>query len=108
MTNLIEQTNFYKNIKRHSDSLPEDQRFFFDEMPPGGIGKFQQIGDLKKGVPTPKSIAQFGPLAGKWIKSENIRAFTDMPQYIKLASDGSMFNRLYATCLLYTSPSPRD
>ena len=97
MTNLIEQTNFYKNIKRHSDSLPEGQKFFFDEMPPGGIGQFQQIGDLKGGVPTPKSIAQFGPLAGKWIKSENIRAFTDMPQYIKLASDGSMFNRLYAT-----------
>ena len=88
MANLIEQTNYYKNLKRHSDSLPNDRKFLFDKKPLGSFGQFEQI---------PDQISKYGALAGKYIKKEHIRAFTDIPQYIKLASDAHLGSRLYAT-----------
>ena len=88
MANLIEQTNYYKNLKRHSDSLPDDRKFLFNETPPNSFGQFEQI---------PDDISKYGALAGKYIKQEHIRAFTDIPQYINLASNASLSNRLYAT-----------
>ena len=100
MTNLIEQTNYYKNLKYYSDQLgkiDQSKRFIYDELPPDFIpGDWEQIGTIgRSGLPTEASYMNYGALAGKWVKKEHIRALTDIPQYIKLAEA----SKLYATFL---------
>ena len=102
MSNLVEQTNYYKRLKSYNDQLDESKKFLFDKRPNIKLGKFEQIGKFKKNkdgtlsnVPTNDSLMQYGALAGKFVSSENIRAFTDIPNYINLAE----VNKLYATFL---------
>ena len=105
MSNLIEQTNYYKNLKAYNDDLIKQgngKQFLFDKRPNIKLGKFEQIGKFKKNkdgtlsnVPTNDSLMQYGALAGKFVSSENIRAFTDIPSYTNLAE----VNKLYATFL---------
>jgi hypothetical protein len=98
MTNLIEQTRYYNNLRAYSDQLTPDKRFIFDRPPPNFLpGDWQRIGTINKNTnaPTEASVMSYGSLAGKWVKTEHARALTDIPQYIKLA-DAS---KLYATFL---------
>ena len=112
MSNLIEQKRYYQNLKAHSDALkPQGKEFLFDKQPldPSVIkaNEFEVIGNLKPGkvtdpitgkvteIPTDESIMRFGDLAGKYVRKEYIRAFSDIPSYINFAE----VNKLYATFL---------
>ena len=103
MSNLIEQTNYYKNLKSYNDDLIKQgngKQFLFDKKPDIKLGNFERIGNVKINKDgtqslTDESIMRYGPLAGKFVSSENIRAFTDIPSYINFAE----VNKLYATFL---------
>jgi hypothetical protein len=97
MTNMIEQVKFFDNIKKHSDNLTDvNKKFIFDSRPANsGANEFSPIGDITK----KEDLLRYGPLAGKYVKSEYLRAFTDLPTYINLGNSGNLAGRLYATFL---------
>ena len=97
MTNMIEQVKFFDNIKKHSDNLTDvNKKFIFDSRPANSAaGEFSAIGDITKKA----DLLRYGPLAGQYVKSEYLRAFTDLPTYINLGNSGNLAGRLYATFL---------
>ena len=97
MTNMIEQVKFFDNIKKHSDNLTDvNKKFIFNSRPANSAaGEFSAIGDITKKA----DLLRYGPLAGQYVKSEYLRAFTDLPTYINLGNSGNPAGRLYATFL---------
>jgi len=102
MTKSITKSDYYNNLSKYNDSLPEEGRFIFDEIPLDvpiqDMGKYKRIGmegTLSGSEVSPSAIQRFGPLAGKYVREEYHRAFEDMPAGL-LNPDT---NRLWATFL---------
>ena len=106
MSNLIGQNKYYKDLTDYNDYLGRakqadgtfNKQFLFDEVPTGARhADYEAIGSIDKytGKPTESSMMKYGPLAGKFVKKEYVRAFSDIPTYAKLAEA----NKLYATFL---------
>ena len=97
MTNMIEQVKFFDNIKKHSDNLTDVNKKFIFNAPPANaaLDEFSPIGSATK----KEDLLRYGPLAGQYVKTEYLRAFTDIPTYINFANAGNPASRLYATFL---------
>lgn len=100
MNNMIQQKKFFENVNKHNENLknmPGDKRFLFDDIPVDVeiLGKYEKIGDASSNA----DRLRYGPLAGKYIKSEYARAFQDVPTYVNFGNDTNALNRLYATFL---------
>jgi len=106
MSNMIQQRKFFNSIKKHNDNLPQDKKFILDQPPSGleglnykPIGSFRKVTNPVTGevtqVPTYNSYLQYGDLAGKFSKYEDIRALTDIPSYVNFTEK----SRLYSTFL---------
>jgi len=99
MSKHIAKANYYNNLIKYNDSLPDGAKFIFDTIPPDGIGKYSRIGSEAGSALseiTPSQKARFGRLAGKYIKNDYKAALEGNSEIFDL-SKGSI--PLYSTFL---------
>ena len=102
MAKAINKSRYFNNLNVYNRTLPETSRFIFDAVPKNitfqesenyvrvgmeGASTATEVSDIAK--------KKYGPLAGKYVKEEYLRAIEDMPQQF-LSADT---NRLWATFL---------
>lgn len=102
MAKAINKSRYFNNLNVYNNTLPEASRFIFDAVPKNitfqesenyvrvgmeGASTATEVSDIAK--------KKYGPLAGKYVKEEYLRAIEDMPQQF-LSADT---NRLWATFL---------
>ena len=102
MAKAITKSKYFDNLNVYNSTLPEANRFIFDEVPKNIT--FQEAENYVRvgmeGASTATEVSdiarkKYGPLAGKYVKEEYLRAIEDMPQQF-LSADT---NRLWATFL---------
>ena len=99
MSKHIAKANYYNNLIKYNDSLPDGAKFIFDTIPPDGVGKYSRIGSEAGSALseiTPSQKARFGRLAGKYIKNDYKAALEGNSEMFDL-SKGSI--PLYSTFL---------
>ena len=102
MAKAINKSKYFDNLNTYNSTLPEAGRFIFDAVPKNVT--FQEAENYVRvgmeGASTATEVSdvarkKYGPLAGKYVKEEYLRAIEDMPQQF-LSADT---NRLWATFL---------
>ncbi len=95
----LASASYFKNLVKYNDSLPQESKFILDAPPPTleGLDQYGRIGfgSNQTGEITESMRMKFGPLAGKYVKKDYLRALEDTPTSI---GDGPI-NKLYATFL---------
>ena len=102
LSKQLAEAAYYKNLFDYNAGLAPGSKFIFDDIPanvlPEELGSYQRIG-MNAANPnaeiTESMRMRFGPLAGKYVKEDYLRALEDTQPSIK---DGPI-NRLYATFL---------
>ena len=102
MAKAITKSKYFENLNNYNNTLPEGSKFIFDSVPKNVT--FQEAENYVRvgmeGASTATEVSdvarkKYGPLAGKYVKEEYLRAIEDMPQQF-LSADT---NRLWATFL---------
>jgi len=95
----LASASYFKNLIKYNDSLPQESKFILDAPPPTleGLDQYGRIGfgSNQTGEITEAMRMKYGPLAGKYVKKDYLRALEDAPTAI---GDGPL-NKLYATFL---------
>ncbi len=95
----LSSASYFKNLIKYNDSLPQESKFILDAPPPTleGLDQYGRIGfgSNQTGEITEAMRMKYGPLAGKYVKKDYLRALEDAPTAI---GDGPL-NKLYATFL---------
>jgi len=102
MSKAINKARYFQNLNAYNNTLPDVGKFIFDSRPTTkSLQDFENYvrvgmeGSLSGAEVTATAKQKYGPLAGKYVKEEYLRAIEDMPQQI-LSADT---NRLWATFL---------
>ncbi len=102
MSKAINKARYFQNLNTYNNTLPDGSKFIFDSRPVTAslqeADSYKRVGmeDALSDVEVTAAAKQkYGPLAGKYVKEEYLRAIEDMPQQI-LSADT---NRIWATFL---------
>jgi hypothetical protein len=86
----IAKSNHYKNLVDYNDRLRAEGKngFLFDEIPANApLGSYTSIGiDSTTGKLSKDARERFGPLAGKYVKTEHLGAFENIPRYFDMSN----------------------
>ena len=86
----VAKSKHYKDLVDYNNRLKADGKngFLFDEIPPNvPLGNYTQIGrDATTGKIGEKAREKFGPLAGKYVKTEHLGAFENIPRYFDMSN----------------------
>jgi len=102
MSKAINKARYFQNLNTYNNTLPDGSKFIFDSRPVTAslqeADSYKRVGmegALSDAAVTTEAKQKYGPLAGKYVKEEYLRAIEDMPQQI-LSADT---NRIWATFL---------
>jgi hypothetical protein len=102
MSKAINKARYFQNLNAYNNTLPDGSKFIFDSRPVTSslqeADSYKRVGmegSLSDAAVTTEAKQKYGPLAGKYVKEEYLRAIEDMPQQI-LSADT---NRIWATFL---------